>query len=115
MTLDPIALLLTQRGMLPESVVKRVAAESRSKAAFLGGLLELGIPEPDLVGVIADHLGMPGVDLSRTSIDLNVLQIIPRLVAEADLVLPLSNEGGRLHVAVSAGEEDHEVVEELRF
>src|SRR4051812_22800398 len=112
---EPIARLLVERKILPESAVKKAAAEARSVGSFLGGLLELGVPEPDLVGVVADHLGIPGVDLSRTAIDLAVLDIIPRIVAEADLVLPLSSEGGRLHIALSAAEEHHDVIEELRF
>src|SRR5438067_1993878 len=105
--LESIARLLTQRGVLPEPVLRRAASEAGNKATFLGSVLKLGVPEPDLVGAIAQDLGMPGVDLSRTSVDLAVLDLIPRIVAEADLVLPLSSEGGRLHVAVSAGAEDH--------
>src|SRR4051794_11865003 len=58
---------------------------------------------------------MPGVDLSRTTIDLDVLDSIPRVVAESDVVLPLSTDGGRLHVAVSGGASEHAVLEELRF
>jgi DNA-binding response OmpR family regulator len=55
------------------------------------------------------------VDLSRTAIDLAVLDTIPRPVAESDIVLPLSMEGGRLHVAVSAAADNYDVLEELRF
>ena len=101
--------------MLPEAVVRRAQSEAKSRAGFLGGLLNLGVAEPDLVSVVAEQLGIPGVDLSRTTIDLDVLDSIPRIVAESDLVLPLSSDGNRLHVALSAGDEDHEVIEELRF
>lgn len=114
-SLDSIARLLAGRGALPEPVIRRAQAEATSRAAFLGAVLQLGVPEPDLVALVAEQLGMPGVDLSRTTLDLDVLDAVPRVVAEADLVLPLSNEGGRLHVAVSAGAEEHEVLEELRF
>ncbi|TMA29041.1 MAG: response regulator [Deltaproteobacteria bacterium] len=114
-SVEPIARLLAQRGTLPEAALQDAAARAKSPADFLGSLLEQGVPEPDLVGVMAEHLGMPGVDLSRTNIDLAVLARIPRLVAESDLVLPLSDEGGRLHVAVNAAVENEEVLEELRF
>jgi DNA-binding response OmpR family regulator len=114
-SVEPIARLLAQRGTLPEAVLQEAAAQAKSPAVFLGSLLEQGVPEPDLVGVMAEHLGTPGVDLSRTHIDLAVLARIPRLVAESDLVLPLSDEGGRLHVAVNAAVENEEVLEELRF
>lgn len=114
-SLEPIARLLAAHRALPEPVLRRAQSEAKSRAGFLGTLLALGVPEPDLVGMVAEQLGIPGVDLSRTIIDLDVLDSIPRIVAEADLVLPLSTEGGRLHVAVSAGAEDHEVIEELHF
>jgi DNA-binding response OmpR family regulator len=114
-SLEPIARLLIERRALPEPVLRRAQAEAKTRAGFLGAVQELGVPEPDLVGMLAEQLGIPGVDLSRTLIDLDVLDSIPRIVAESDLVLPLSTEGGRLHVAISAGDEDHDVIEELRF
>ncbi|MCA1827027.1 MAG: response regulator [Myxococcales bacterium] len=114
-SLEAIARLLAERRALPEPLLRRAQNESKSRAAFLGTVLSMGVPEPDLVAMVAEQLGIPGVDLSRTSIDLDVLDAIPRIVAESDLVLPLSSEGGRLHIAISAGVEDDEVLEELRF
>jgi DNA-binding response OmpR family regulator len=114
-SLEPIASLLAQRRALPEPLLRRAQNEAKTRAGFLGHVLALGVPEPDLVAIVAEQLGIPGVDLSRTIIDLDVIDTIPRIVAESDLVLPLSTEGGRLHVAVSAGSEDHEVIEELHF
>ena len=114
-TVEAIARLLVQRSALPEPQIRRAADESKSKASFLAAVLDLGVPEPDLVAIAADQLGMPGVDLSRTTVNLDVLDAVPRIVAETDVVLPLSNEGGRLHVAVSAGVDEHDVLEELRF
>ncbi len=114
-SLEPIARLIAERRALPEPLLRRAQAEAKTRAGFLGAVQELGVPEPDLVGMVAEQLGIPGVDLSRTLIDLDVLDSIPRIVAESDLVLPLSTEGGRLHIAVSAGAEDHDVIEELHF
>lgn len=114
-SLDAIARLLAERRALPEPLLRRAQKEAKSRASFLGAVLELGVPEPDLVAIVSEQLGIPGVDLSRTVLDLDVLDAIPRIVAESDLVLPLSTEGGRLHIAISAGTEDDEVLEELRF
>ncbi len=114
-SLDPIARLLAEHRALPEPLLRRAQSEAKTRAGFLGAVLALGVPEPDLVGILAEQLGIPGVDLSRTIIDLDVLDSIPRVVAESDLVLPLSTEGGRLHIAVSAGSEDQEVIQELHF
>ncbi|HET7788216.1 MAG TPA: response regulator [Myxococcales bacterium] len=112
---EPIARLLAARGVLSEPLLRRIEGESKTKGAFLGAALKAGVPEPDLVSLLSEELGVPGVDLSRTAIDLAVLQAIPRVVAESDLVLPLSTDGGRLHVAISGGEDEHPVLEELRF
>jgi DNA-binding response OmpR family regulator len=114
-SLEPIARLIAERGALPEPLLRRAQSDSPTKGAFLGAVLELGVPEPDLIAMMAEHLGIPGVDLSRTAIDLGVLDTVPRPVAESDIVLPLSREGGRLHVAVSAAADNYDVLEELRF
>ena len=114
-SLEPIARLIAERRALPEPLLRKAQSESPTKTAFLGAVLELGVPEADLVAIMAEHLGIPGVDLSHTAIDLSVLETIPRPVAESDTVLPLSREGDRLHVAVSAGADNYDVLEELRF
>jgi len=114
-SLEPIARLLAERQALPEALLKRAQSESPTRSAFLDAVLELGVPETDLVSMMSEQLGIPGVDLARTAIDLSVLDTVPRPVAESDIVLPLSVEGGRLHVAVSAGADNYDVLEELRF
>ncbi|TMA13299.1 MAG: hypothetical protein E6J86_11140, partial [Deltaproteobacteria bacterium] len=114
-SLEPIARLLAERQALPEPLLRRAQSESPTRSAFLNRVLELGVPENDLVSMMSEQLGIPGVDLARTAVDLSVLDTIPRPVAESDLVLPLSAEGGRLHVAVNAGADNFDVLEELRF
>src|SRR5439155_18506558 len=114
-SLEPIARLLAERQALPGALLKRAQSESPTKSAFLDAVLELGVPETDLVSMMSEQLGIPGVDLARTAIDLSILDSVPRPVAESDIVLPLSIEGGRLHVAVSAGADNYDVLEELRF
>ena len=96
-------------------LLQRARNESATRAEFLDALLKAGVPEQELISVMAETLGIPGVDLSHTAVDLAVLDSIPRAVAESDLVLPISMEGGRLHVALSAGAESFAVLEELHF
>ena len=112
---DDIGQLLIQRRILAEPAVRRAQAAGQSRASFLAAILEQGVSEAALAAVLGEHLGMPGVDLSRTTIDLDVLDLVPRIVAESDLALPLSTEGGRLHVAVSAAAEDLRVLDEIHF
>ncbi|TMA16202.1 MAG: hypothetical protein E6J84_09030 [Deltaproteobacteria bacterium] len=94
-SLEPIARLLAERQALPEALLKRAQSESPTRSAFLDAVLELGVPETDLVSMMSEQLGIPGVDLARTAIDLSVLDTVPRPVAESDIVLPLSVEGPR--------------------
>jgi len=74
----------------------------------------MGIDEGALALVLAERHGVPGVDLSRSVVSLDVLDLIPRAVAEGDLLFPLSQDGGRIHVAMARPWDDR-VIAELRF
>jgi DNA-binding response OmpR family regulator len=109
--------LLVQRG-----VVSRAAVEEASVAAQAAGvrlcsrLLFSGTcDERDLAAALALRHGLPGIDLSRSTIDLQALDLVPRAVAEADLILPLSTEGERIHLAVDSPARAEQVVAEVRF
>ncbi len=77
-------------------------------------LLSLGLDEGDLASVLAEKYGVPGVDLSRTALSTELLDAVPRAVAEGDLILPLSVEGDRLHLAM-ARPADERILAEVRF
>jgi len=109
--------LLVERG-----VASRAAVEEASLAAHAAGqrlctrlLASRACDERDLAAALATRHGLPGVDLSRTVVDLEALQAVPRSVAEGDLILPLSGEGGRLHLAVDSPSRAEQVVAEVRF
>ena len=114
---EQIGRLLVSRGYLDEQWMRRtLAATPRSPAAFLERVLESGaLNEAELLSIVAEHSGMPAVDLSRTAVPLSALELIPRPVAEADLLLPLSTEGARLHVAVDFTTYSQETLDELQF
>jgi hypothetical protein len=71
--------------------------------------------EGDLAFALAERYGLPGVDLSRSVLDLAALALVPRQVAEADAILPLSTEGGRLHLAVASPDARESILAEVRF
>jgi DNA-binding response OmpR family regulator len=109
--------IIVQRG-----IASRAAVEEASVAAQAAGerlcsrLLSARLcDERALVGALAAHLGQPAIDLSRSAVDLATLQFVPRAVAEADLVLPLSTEGGRIHLAVDSAARAAQALAELRF
>ena len=114
---EQIGRLLVSRGYLDEQWMRRtLAATPRSPAAFLERVLESGaLNEAELLSIVAEHSGMPAVDLSRTAVPLSTLELIPRPVAEADLLLPLSTEGARLHVAVDFTTYSQKTLDELQF
>ena len=113
---ENIGRLLVVKGFLDEPAVRNALGSVTSTGGFFNRVLESGaLSEPELVAVVSEHLGIPGVDLSRTVIELEALELIPRPVAESDLLLPLSTEGGRLHVAVSGASYAQETLDELQF
>jgi len=64
--------------------------------------------------VLASLLGVPGIDLSRSALDLRHLDLVPREVAESEHLLPLEKRDGRLFLAL-ADPDNPRVVEELRL
>jgi DNA-binding response OmpR family regulator len=95
--------------------VEAAVRDARARAEPLcSRLLELGLDEGELVAALAERHGVPGVDLSRSAVSLELLDLVPRAVAEGDLVLPLSDDGGRIHVAMARPWDDR-IVSELRF
>ena len=115
MTSVPIGVLLVQRGIASQEQVDRAWREGKSSDEKLcSRLLKLGVDEAGLAAVLAEQQQGPGVDLSRSIIDLALLDLVPRAVAEQDRLLPISDEGGRLHLAMVTPH-DHRLLSEVRF
>jgi DNA-binding response OmpR family regulator len=111
----PIGVLLVQRGAASQELVDRAGRESKQSGERLcARLLKLGVDEAQLAAALAEQQRGPGVDLSRCIVDLALLELVPRAVAEQDLILPLSDEGDRLHLAMVAPH-DHRLLSEVRF
>ena len=107
--------LLVARGHATPEQVERARLEGRARGEpICTRLLAAGIDEAHLAAVLAERHGVPGVDLSRTAVPLALLDLVPRAVAEGDLILPLSEDGGRIHLAMS-NPSDERVLAELRF
>ncbi len=107
--------LLVKRGHATPAMIEQALAESRACGERLcSRLLVMGVPEAALASALAEKHGVPGVDLSACVVPARVLALVPRAVADGDLILPLSDEGGRLHLAMAAPN-DERVVAEVRF
>jgi DNA-binding response OmpR family regulator len=72
------------------------------------------LTEKFAVTYLGRQLGIPAVDLSKTEIDLAVLEIIPLELCERHLVFPIKVEGTRLQLAMS-DPLDQTLVSEIEF
>jgi DNA-binding response OmpR family regulator len=107
--------LLVKRGVATQEVVDLAVQDARARGTpLLSYLLLAGVDEGPLAGALAERHHMPGVDLSRSTLTLEAIALVPRQVAEGDVILPLSLEGGRLHLAMHQPL-DERVVSEVRF
>jgi CheY-like chemotaxis protein len=107
--------MLVQRGLATREQVEKAVLESRARGEpLVTRFLALGIDEAELASVLAEKYGVPGVDLSRSAVATELLDLVPRAVAEGDLILPLSVEGDRLHLAMSKPG-DERILAEVRF
>ncbi len=113
----PTRELLVERGVVsPEAVVRAEATAERAGTRLCSELLAAGeASEGALVAILAERHGWPGVDLSRSEILADALRLVPPRVALADNILPLSTEGGRLHLAVADPDSANRVLAEVRF
>ncbi len=109
--------IIVQRGVASRAAVEEASVAARAAGERLcSRLLSSGVcDERALVGALGAHLGLPAIDLSRSVVELAALEHVPRGVAEADLILPLSTEGDRIHLAVDSPSRATQVVAEVRF
>jgi DNA-binding response OmpR family regulator len=107
--------ILVARGAATAAQVEVAARTARARGGRIGSaLLDQGVAEAAIAAAIAGRHGLPGVDLSRSVIPTDVLPLVPPQVAQADLILPLSGDGGRLHLAMANPAADR-IVAEVRF
>jgi DNA-binding response OmpR family regulator len=107
--------ILVENGVASRELVERALTEARARNEHLcTRLLAHGVDERALAAALSEKLGFPGLDLSRSVIEVELVDLVPQRVAEADLILPVSAEGGRLHLAM-AQPTDERILAEFRF
>jgi DNA-binding response OmpR family regulator len=72
------------------------------------------LTEKFAVTYLGRQLGVPGVDLSKTEVDLGLLEVLPLELCDRHLVFPVKVEGTRLQLAMS-DPMDHSLVSEIEF
>jgi type IV pilus assembly protein PilB len=108
--------LLRERKQVSESALERALEEQKYKLAMLGEiLLESGkVAKPDLVTALEEVNGVHYIDLQAASVDPELLELLPREIAERHCVIPVMRQGRKIQVAMSRPQ-DLAVVDELRF
>ncbi|MEK7549793.1 MAG: ATPase, T2SS/T4P/T4SS family [Patescibacteria group bacterium] len=93
---------LIDSSVLPKEDVERAVAESKKSQKDLGAtLLDMKlIQEAELQKTYAYILGIPFVDLSRETIPIEVLQIVPELIAKKYNIVSFQKSGADLKVAM---------------
>ena len=94
--------ILIDKNLIKENDLERALSVQREKGGSLSDIL-VGlnlISRNDLMIVLSEGLGIPPINLSRYKIDPNVIKLIPKKIARNYRILPISQMGNTLIVAM---------------
>jgi DNA-binding response OmpR family regulator len=108
--------ILLEADLVSEGQLSEALALQRTYGERLASILvrQRILTEKFAVTYLGRQLGIPAVDLSKTEIDLSLLDIIPLELCERHLVFPVRIEATRLQLAMS-DPMDHVLVSEIEF
>ncbi len=95
--------LLVRESMINIDQLKKAQEEQRKSGGRLGSsLVKLGmIEESELTSFLSKQYGVPAIDLSEFEIDQDVINLVPREVAEKHSLIPFNRSGSTISVAMS--------------
>ncbi len=101
-TLQQLKDFLLESGLLSKEAVEEAVVQAEaSKQDFGQYLLQQGmVQESELQKIYAYVLGIPFVDLSKETIPIEVLQIIPEPIAKKSNIVAFERDGNNLKVAM---------------
>jgi DNA-binding response OmpR family regulator len=107
---------LVERGLATRADIEEGLAAARKAGTRLASqLLQLGaVSESAILEALATHLGVPGIDLLNSAVELEPLALIPREVATTERILPVQVAGDKLVLAM-ADPQNGRVVEEVEL
>jgi DNA-binding response OmpR family regulator len=108
--------ILLEADLVNEGQLAEALALQRTYGERLASILvrQRILTEKFAVTYLGRQLGIPSIDLSKTEIDLSLLDIIPLELCERHLVFPVKIEATRLQLAMS-DPMDHVLVSEIEF
>jgi type IV pilus assembly protein PilB len=97
----PLGELLVERGAASASTVQAALRRQRRDPRHLGDhLLDLGVPEAEILAALGEQTGRTPVDLDHASVEEDALLAVDAVFARERGVVPLRlDEKGRLHAA----------------
>lgn len=95
--------LLVEEGIVTQAQIEEaLAAQKVTGRKFGATLIELGfLSEHEMLTFLSQQLGIPFIDLNRTNVDLDAVQILPEVHARRLRALVISKQQDVLRVAMS--------------
>jgi CheY-like chemotaxis protein len=108
--------ILREADLVSEAQLVEALALQRTFGERLASILvrQKILTEKFAVTYLGRQLGVPPVDMSKTEIELSLLELLPIELCERHLVFPVRIEGTRLQLAM-ADPMDHTLVAEIEF
>ena len=99
----PLGQILLERGLISQEQLDEALKVQKNTTEQLGRILvELGsASEKDVLRAHAEQLGIPFLELDRTSVDEDVAKAIPQSVVQRYNAVPIRRSGNRLTVAMA--------------
>lgn len=100
--MEQLKMFLIDSSILPKDQVDQVAEEAQQAGKDLGSMLleKQLVKEAELQRMYAYILGIPFVDLSKETVPIEILQIVPELIAKKYNIVSFQKSGGELKVAM---------------
>ncbi len=108
--------LLIRENLISSQQLQKAQEEQRRGGGRLGyNLTKLGyIKEADLTGFLSKQYGVPSINLSEFEIEQDVINLVPRDVAEKHQVIPVNKSGANLIIAM-ADPSNIYAIDDLKF
>jgi len=108
--------ILREADLISDAQLRDALSAQKTFGERLASILvrQCTLTEKFAVTYLGRQLGVPGVDLSRQEIDLDLLNVVPLELCERHLVFPIKLQGARLQLAM-ADPNDQKLVSEIEF
>jgi DNA-binding response OmpR family regulator len=108
-------ILLEKKKIDQDGLGKALEHQQKKGGRLASSLMELGLAgEEDLLLALGEQLGLPAVDLSRSIIALQHIEIIPEPVAVENNILPVLSDEDNVILAM-ANPGDQRTIDEVQF